>query len=201
MDEKLLQHFKDKLKSQRDAACELLEQMEKNETIKSNAELSTELSFYDNHPADNASSIFDKERGLAFQKNEEFIIEKADDALKKIEEGTYGICEVCGKEIDLNRLEFLPYAQHCIDCQQSMDNSKPDEMNNRPPEEDVLKDTWNRGYHGDDDQVGFDMEDSYQSVNKFNRRKNIVEEYVDEDETYVDPIEKISNEEYKNQLP
>jgi len=201
MDEKLLQRFKDKLKSQRDAAYDLLEQMEKNETIKSNAELSRELSFYDNHPADNASSIFDKERGLAFQKNEEFIIEKVDNALKKIQEGTYGICEMCGREIDLNRLEFVPYAERCIDCQQSIDNSKPDEIKNRPPEEDVLKDTWNRGYRGNDEQVGFDMEDSYQSVNKFNRRKNIIEEYVDEDETYVEPIEKISNEEYKNQLP
>ncbi|MFL0195079.1 TraR/DksA C4-type zinc finger protein [Clostridium sp. WILCCON 0269] len=198
MDDKLLQSLKDKLKLQKDEACHLLKQMEKNETIKSNTEVSSELSCYDNHPADNAGNIYDKERGMAFQKNEEIIIRKIDDAFKSIENGTYGICKKCGRNINKNRLESIPYAQYCIDCQKSIDNVKPAEKRNRPAEEDVLRHTLDCGYNN---QVEFDAEDSYQSVGRFNKRKNIVEEYEDEAEEYVEPIERISNEQYKNQLP
>ncbi|MBP2031989.1 YteA family regulatory protein [Clostridium algifaecis] len=198
MDDRILENFKDKLKLKRDKVFNLLEQMEKNETIKSNSEMSGELSFYDNHPADNASSIYDKERGMAFQKNERIIIEKIDDALKSIEDGTYGICKKCGKEIDIERLKYVPYAEYCIDCQESIDNLKPEERKNRSTEESVLKNTMEHRY---DSQAGLDFDDSYQSVEKFNRRKNIVEEYIDEDEEYSDPIEGISNNQYKNQLP
>lgn len=198
MDNRLLESFKDKLKSQRDEANDLLKQMERNQTIKSNVEMSAELSFYDNHPADSASSIYDKERGMAFQKNEEVIVKKIDNALKNIENGTYGVCKKCGRKIDRERLEYIPYAEYCIDCQKSIDNLKPDERKNRPPEEDIIEYTMD-GVHNN--QVEFDTEDSYQTVGKFNRRENIVEEYTDEDEEYVEPIEKISNDQYKNQLP
>lgn len=197
MDDKLLLKLKNELKTEKNEAYNLLKQMEKNQTIKSNAEMSAELSFYDNHPADSASSIYDKERGMAFEKNQKVIIKKIEDALKNMEEGTYGICKKCRKNIDESRLISIPYAEYCIDCQIIMDNIKPVEKKNRPVEEDVIKHTLNLGW---DRQVEFDAEDSYQSVVKFNKRKNIVEEWGDEDEEYVDPIERISNEQYKNQL-
>ncbi|WP_446897101.1 TraR/DksA C4-type zinc finger protein [Clostridium sp. LBM24168] len=198
MDNKLLKSFRDKLKSQRSEILRLLKQMEKNETIKSNSEMANELSFYDNHPADSASSVYDRERGLAFQKNERAIIGKIDNALKSIENGTYGICKKCGKKIDTERLKCIPYSEYCIECQKSIDDLKPEERKNRPAEEDVIKNTINRG---NSSQTEFDMKDSYQSVGKFNRRKNIVDEYADEEEEYVEPIEEISNDQYKNQLP
>lgn len=198
MDNNLLEKFKNKLKSQRKEAEDLLIQMERNDTIKSNEEFSSELSAYDNHPADSASSLYDKERGLAFQKNEEIIIGKIDSALKNMEDGTYGICKKCGKEIEKERLEYVPYAEYCVHCQKNMDNLKPVETKNRPPEEDVLEDVMEDGY---DRHTEFDAEDSYQAVGKFNKRKNIVEEYRDEDEEYVEPVESISNDQYKNQLP
>lgn len=197
MDDKLLKDLKYKLKSQKEEAYNLLKQMEKNETIKSNTEMSAELSFYDNHPADSASSIYDKERGMALEKNEKIIIRKIEDALKNIEIGTYGICKKCGKNIEEVRLESIPYTEYCINCQKTIDNIKPAEKRNRPAEEEVINHTLDWGY---DSQTEFDAEDSYQSVGKFNRRKNIIEEYEDEDEEYVEPVEKISNEQYKNQL-
>lgn len=201
MNDKLLGSFKDKLEKQKDAAYNLLEQMEKNETIKSNNEIANELSLYDNHPADNAGPLNDRQRGMALQKNETVIVRKIDEALHNIESGTYGVCKRCGKEIGMDRLEFIPYAEYCVDCQKILDSIKPSERNNRPPEEDVLERTVDNGYDGYYDQVGFDMEDSYGSVGRFNRRKNIVEDYVDQDENYVDPVERISNGQYKSQLP
>ena len=43
-------------------------------------------------------------------------------ALKKIENGTYGICEDCGEEIPLVRLEALPFATQCIDCKRKAED-------------------------------------------------------------------------------
>lgn len=43
---------------------------------------------------------------------------KIDEALRKLEEGTYGICEDCGEEINEERLKVMPFAIYCIDCQE-----------------------------------------------------------------------------------
>ena len=43
---------------------------------------------------------------------------RLDDAIKRVKEGRYGICEDCGKEIGRERLQVAPYAPYCIDCQE-----------------------------------------------------------------------------------
>ncbi len=43
---------------------------------------------------------------------------KIDEALRKLEEGTYGLCEECGEEISVERLKIIPFATHCIECQE-----------------------------------------------------------------------------------
>lgn len=45
-------------------------------------------------------------------------LQKIDEALRKLEEGTYGICEDCGEEISEERLKIMPFAIYCIDCQE-----------------------------------------------------------------------------------
>lgn len=45
-------------------------------------------------------------------------LRKIDEALRKLDEGTYGICEDCGEKIDEGRLKILPFAIYCIDCQE-----------------------------------------------------------------------------------
>lgn len=45
-------------------------------------------------------------------------LQKIDEALRKLEEGTYGICEDCGEEINEERLKIMPFAIYCIDCQE-----------------------------------------------------------------------------------
>ena len=45
-------------------------------------------------------------------------LQKIDEALRKLNEGTYGICEDCGEEISEKRLSILPYAIYCIDCKE-----------------------------------------------------------------------------------
>ena len=60
----------------------------------------SELSRYDNHPAEIATELFDAEHNAALKESEEFTIREIDDALNRIKDGTYGICENCGRQID-----------------------------------------------------------------------------------------------------
>lgn len=72
-------------------------------------------------------------------------------AEKKMKEGTYGICEHCGKEIDSKRLELLPQARLCIDCARNEEretiSTKEQTMEKRPSEEQVI-DAWQMNRDG-----------------------------------------------------
>ena len=72
---------------------------------------------YDNHPSDIASATFDRELDYTLEENSEHVLSAIDAALRRIDEGTYGICVSCGKEIAPERLEARPWANKCIDCQ------------------------------------------------------------------------------------
>jgi YteA family regulatory protein len=76
----------------------------------------SELSNYDQHPADAATELFQRERDLALEENDRDALEQIEVALQKIENGTYGQCDRCKKPIAPARLEALPYATLCIDC-------------------------------------------------------------------------------------
>ena len=72
---------------------------------------------YDNHLADTATETYDRELDYTLEENSEHVLAEIDAALKRIDEGTYGICTNCGKPIPVERLEALPWATLCIDCQ------------------------------------------------------------------------------------
>lgn len=198
MEKKKMQHFKEKLINEHNRALKLINQMKENEVVNSNIQATGELSFYDNHPSDTASEMFESEKGLALKANEMSIIGKIDNALSSIENHTYGKCKNCGKEIIEERLEFIPYAENCVECQKSIDNMKVAEQNNRCVEEDVLGIPFRMG---SSDQVGIDGSDTYQTLESFNKSDDTVGYYDDDDDGYVEPIERISNQQYKNQLP
>lgn len=200
MDDKKLDYYKKKLINERRKVEDLLLQMKRNETIDSKSEISSELSFYDNHPSDLASEWYDMERGMAFKQNEVLLLEKIDKAISRIENDTYGTCKTCGKPINEERLEFIPYAENCVECQQKLNDRRPSMTEDRPSEEYVLEYTMKRGYNKYTTRVGFDLEDSYDAVQNFDKRRN-VPEYFYEDEYDVDPMDKISNSQYIDQLP
>jgi DnaK suppressor protein len=66
--------------------------------------------------ADTATETYDRELDYTLEENSEHVLAEIDAALKRIEEGTYGICTNCGKQIAEERLEALPWATLCIDC-------------------------------------------------------------------------------------
>jgi len=67
---------------------------------------------------DKALSDLAEETGLTLVDLRRDTLEKIDQALKKLEEGTYGICEDCGNDISEQRLKALPFAIHCVECKQ-----------------------------------------------------------------------------------
>ncbi|MCB2297118.1 TraR/DksA C4-type zinc finger protein [Clostridium tagluense] len=200
MEDEKIQYFKKRLISEKSRVQSLINQLKQNGVVNSNSEIASEISFYDNHPSDTATEIFDIEKGLALKANEMSIIKKIQNALKSIENNTYGKCKSCGNDIIEERLEFIPYAENCVSCEKSIGDKKPAEKNDRCVEEDVLATPFR--YSSSAGEIGIDAEDTYMVVDRFNELDDIIEYYDDDDEGgYVEPIEKISNAQYKNQLP
>jgi RNA polymerase-binding protein DksA len=85
---------------------------------KSQKDAAGDISGYTYHMADVASDTYDREFSLGLASNERESLYELDDALKKIEEGTFGICEECKSLITKTRLKAVPYARLCLKCQE-----------------------------------------------------------------------------------
>lgn len=85
---------------------------------KSQKEASGDISGYTYHMADVATDNYDREFSLGLASGERKLLYELDDALKRIEEGTFGICDDCKSSIAKIRLKAVPSASLCIKCQQ-----------------------------------------------------------------------------------
>ena len=72
-------------------------------------------------PLDRAVYETDRSFTLRIRDRESFLINKIRQSLEDVEDGVYGICESCGREISVNRLRARPVAQHCIACKTKME--------------------------------------------------------------------------------
>lgn len=88
------------------------------DTKKSQKEASGDISGYSFHMADVATDNYDREFSLGLASNEREALYEIDDALKRIDEGTFGICETCKGLIAKNRLKAVPSARLCLKCQE-----------------------------------------------------------------------------------
>lgn len=84
---------------------------------KSQKEASGDISGYTYHMADVATDTYDREFSLGIASNEREVLYELDDALKKIEDQSYGFCEECKVMIAKKRLAAVPYARLCVKCQ------------------------------------------------------------------------------------
>ena len=83
----------------------------------SQRESSGDLSGYSFHMADVASDNYEVEFSLGRASDEQDILYTIDEALKRVEDGSYGSCTQCGKRIPKKRLNALPHTELCIACQ------------------------------------------------------------------------------------
>ncbi|HBK69114.1 MAG TPA: conjugal transfer protein TraR [Firmicutes bacterium] len=127
----------------------------------------SELSAYDNHPADLGSETFEREKDLGLANTIKVKQAAIEDALDRIKEGKYGVCLRCGRPIAEERLEALPQSLTCFDCQLHQEQEEPNQRY-RPLEEEVLAYPFGRSFTGgDDENVEFDGEDAWQAVAQF----------------------------------
>lgn len=104
--------LKEKLETERDRLIGELQQLQAT---------SQESLGYSTHMADDASVAFDQARDLALRSNLERMLQQVEQALDRLNNGAYGVCESCGQPIDPARLKALPHAAHCLDCQRRLE--------------------------------------------------------------------------------
>ena len=109
MDKKKLKYYEQKLLERRAALTGIVE---RTETY--GREADTDLT---QDPADKASNAYTKELLFSQSTNDRFILTLIEEALQRIEDAEYGNCVNCGKEVQPKRLEAVPWARHCITCQ------------------------------------------------------------------------------------
>ena len=90
------------------------------DTLRSRAE-GSEASAFGMHQADAGSDAYDRDFALSLLSQEQDALYEIDQALKRIELGTYGICEMSGKQIPRARLEAIPFARFTVECQSQLE--------------------------------------------------------------------------------
>ena len=185
-----LEYYKKQLESLKSRLEKQMESLSKrgSEPLKNSI---GELSGYDNHPADLGAETFERAKDLGLKDNSKVLLMKVNHALDRISEGTYGICENCGKPISEERLKALPYTTLCIDCKKSAENQE--ENSRRPLEEEVLGFPFGRSFRDGTDEVGYDGEDAWKDVARYGTSSGPqdIPGAVDYTETYEDGNEEL----------
>ncbi len=84
--------------------------------IKQLGMLTEERLGYGNHMADDATEAFEQTKNLSLRESMEDSLKRIEEALQRFEEGSYGVCEDCGRTIEWGRLKVLPYTSLCVEC-------------------------------------------------------------------------------------
>jgi DnaK suppressor protein len=110
---------KEKLLQLRDAMVDSMAGVAQ-DTLRSRAE-GSEASAFGMHQADAGSDAYDRDFALSLLSQEQDALYEIDQALKRIEVGTYGTCEMSGKPIPHARLEAIPFARFTVECQSQLE--------------------------------------------------------------------------------
>lgn len=212
MDKNTVTHFKELLLDKEKEIQHTIKLMRENKTAEQDQYSPSELSNYDNHPADMGTELFQVELNNALKVHEEHLLKDIHDALHRIDEGIYGKCAFCGGEINSERLEVLPYTRLCIDCEENKTVDAEIPAKQRPVEEQIWDAPFGRKYlnkREDDENEGLDYlndlmkygsSDSPQDMGGYHDYEEFYTNEIDK-QGIVDEMDKYSNDDYKRQLP
>ena len=113
-----LDFYKEKLFNLKDDVLNQIRDISKDTLMKSQKDMSGDISGYGIHMADVATDNYERDFNLNLVSSERNIVMDIDEALKRIEDKSYGICETCKKDIAVSRIEALPYAKYCRKCKE-----------------------------------------------------------------------------------
>ena len=114
-----VERFKELLVEERRRVVDAIEYLHKENPGSIEDETDDETT--DNHIAETATVTLDREIDYTLEENSEHVLAEIEGALKRIEEGTYGVCVNCGKPIAEERLAAIPWATYCIDCKRLLE--------------------------------------------------------------------------------
>ena len=117
-----LKKQKEKLLALRDGMLDSMAGVAK-DNLRSRAE-GSEASAFGMHQADAGSDAYDRDFALSLLSQEQDALYEIEEALKRIENGTYGICEMSGKSIPRPRLEAIPFARCTVECQAQIEKQR-----------------------------------------------------------------------------
>ncbi len=129
-----IEHFKQLLLQKRREIISNVNEMEDETLKKSRLDASGDLSSMPIHMADIGTDNYEQEFALGLMDSERKLLRETDDALQRIEQGTYGICEGTGKQIPKARLEAQPWARYCIEYARMLEQGLVREREGTAPE-------------------------------------------------------------------
>lgn len=112
------------LQSVRDSVVDEISFLAGDNLNRSQRESSGDLSSYSFHMADQGTDNFDREFALSLVSSEQEALYEIDEAIERIKDGTFGLCESCGCDIEKARLKALPFARLCIACKSEAEKGK-----------------------------------------------------------------------------
>jgi RNA polymerase-binding protein DksA len=118
-----LEHFKTIILEKRKEILEELESLKSTMMDVTTGQYETENSTYSSH-MEQGTDAMEREKTFLFASREGKFLNYLNDALKRIENGTYGFCTECGTLMNKERLEAVPHAHQCIDCKTKIGGSK-----------------------------------------------------------------------------
>jgi len=123
-----VKHFKQMLLEKRGEILRNVSEIEEETLKKSRLDASGDLSSMPIHMADLGSDNYEQEFVLGLVDSERKLLQEIDDALQRIEEGAYGICEGTGKPIPKARLKAQPWARYCVEYARSLEKGTTSEQ-------------------------------------------------------------------------
>ncbi len=122
-DDKQLGEIRQRLVEERTALQRQLAELEEESFESTQSDITGEVGI-DEDFADAGSATFDRERALSIHNNIVDLIDQMTRAMSRIDDGTYGSCERCGRPIDAARLKALPHALLCMDCKRREERAR-----------------------------------------------------------------------------
>lgn len=116
MNQKDFQLFKKQLIQMRKDLVGQIDHIKENDIHESSKDASGDHSAYSFHMADQGTDNMEREKNFFYVQRDGYLLQDIEEALARIENGTFGQCIECGEVIQRPRLEAMPYANLCLDC-------------------------------------------------------------------------------------
>lgn len=121
---KQLDYFKEKLLSEKQKVLEEMDELQQSNLKQSISDSAGEISRYSYHLGDVASLSYGREFSMGLAERQQKYLEQIDEALSRIEDGTYGICKITSELISVERLEEVPVAKYSVKGKEILEKRK-----------------------------------------------------------------------------